>query len=198
MPSGRHSRPDRRPKPAAIALAAATATAIAVTPAAAGAATAEGAATTVKEAPATSTVKVTAKAAKASKASAKARAASAVSTRARKAVAYALAHRHDQYRWGGTGPHRFDCSGLTLAAWRQAGVKLPHRAKLQFRKGKHVAKSKLKPGDLVFFYTAKSHVGIYIGGGKMVHAANPRADIKVDSITRGYYAKKFVGATRIG
>jgi len=121
----------------------------------------------------------------------------AVSLRARRAVGYAKSKLGGQYRWGGTGPRSFDCSGLTMMAWRQGGVRLPHRARLQYRRGHYVPKSRLRPGDLVFFYRAKSHVGIYIGGGKMIHAANRREDIKISTISRGYYARKFVGARRL-
>ncbi len=124
-------------------------------------------------------------------------AASSVSRKARIAVNYAKAQVGDAYRYGGSGPRAFDCSGLTMAAWRQAGVKLPHRAKSQFARGKKVSRAALRPGDLVFFYSSKSHVGVYIGGGRMVHAANPRRDVAIDKINTGYWKKKFVGARRI-
>ena len=119
------------------------------------------------------------------------------SAKGRKAAAYARRQVGDAYRWGATGPSAFDCSGLTLAAWRQAGVRLPHQARQQSRKGRAVSRSALRPGDLVFFYSARSHVGIYIGGGKMVHAANRRDDVKVDVIARGYWKRQLVAARRI-
>jgi cell wall-associated NlpC family hydrolase len=118
------------------------------------------------------------------------------SGRAGAAVAYAKAHLGDSYVWGGAGPHGFDCSGLTMMAWRQAGVSLHHQASQQYHEGRHVPRSALRPGDLVFFYSGISHVGLYIGGGRMIHAANPREDIKIDEISGGYWAGVYVGAAR--
>lgn len=89
------------------------------------------------------------------------------------ALAYAKRQIGDRYGYGGDGPGTWDCSGLTMAAYRKAGVKLPHSAGGQFRKGKKVSKSNLKKGDLVFFYSGISHVGIYAGNGKVLHASRP-------------------------
>ncbi len=118
------------------------------------------------------------------------------SGRAGAAVAYAKAHVGDAYRWGGAGPHSFDCSGLTMMAWRQAGVSLSHQSGQQYNQSRHVSRAALRPGDLVFFYPGISHVGLYIGGGRMVHAANPREDVKIDYIFGGYWARVYVGAAR--
>ncbi|GAB3753873.1 C40 family peptidase [Microlunatus parietis] len=89
------------------------------------------------------------------------------------ALAFAKKQIGDRYSYGGDGPSSWDCSGLTQAAWRKAGIKLPHSAGGQFRKGKKIKKSDLKKGDLVFFYSGISHVGIYAGNGKVLHASRP-------------------------
>ena len=90
-----------------------------------------------------------------------------------KALAFAKRHLGDRYRWGGTGPHSWDCSGLTRGAWKAAGKKIPRTSQAQSRFGKKVSKSNLRKGDLVFFYSGKSHVGIYAGKGKVIHASRP-------------------------
>jgi peptidoglycan DL-endopeptidase CwlO len=74
------------------------------------------------------------------------------------------------YQFGSTGPKTFDCSGLTLAAWAAAGVTLYHYTRTQYQNAKPVARADLRPGDLVFFYSDLHHVGLYVGGGWMVHA----------------------------
>jgi cell wall-associated NlpC family hydrolase len=90
-----------------------------------------------------------------------------------KALAFAKKHLGDSYRWGASGPHSWDCSGLAMGAWKAAGVTLPHNARQQFGKGKKVSKSNLRAGDLVFFYAGIKHVGIYAGGGQVIHASRP-------------------------
>jgi cell wall-associated NlpC family hydrolase len=106
-----------------------------------------------------------------------ARHAATTSNRGARALAYAKKHLGARYRYGASGPNAFDCSGLTMAAWRSAGVNLPHSARAQFSKGKKVAKSNLRPGDLVFFYRGISHVAIYAGNGKVIHASRPGAPV---------------------
>ncbi|MFI5492471.1 NlpC/P60 family protein [Actinoplanes sp. NPDC051859] len=86
------------------------------------------------------------------------------------------------YRWGADGPGSYDCSGLTLAAWRTVGVHLPHNAARQYASEGHVGRSDLRPGDLVFFYGPISHVGIYIGSGRMIHAPEYGENVRVASI----------------
>jgi peptidoglycan DL-endopeptidase CwlO len=114
------------------------------------------------------------------------------SGRAAAALQYAYAQIGDRYEWGAAGPDSFDCSGLTMMAWRQAGVSLPHSSRQQYSSGRHVARSDLQPGDLVFFYSPISHVGIYVGGGKMIHAPNPSERVKIDPLSHLPY----VGAVR--
>jgi cell wall-associated NlpC family hydrolase len=98
---------------------------------------------------------------------------SAPSSRAAQAVAFAEAQLGKPYVWGATGPSSFDCSGLTQAAWKAAGVTLPRTTYDQIDAGTRVSRDQLQPGDLVFFYTDVSHVGIYVGNGKMIHAPKP-------------------------
>lgn len=116
------------------------------------------------------------------------------SGRAAAAVAYAMAQVHDAYVYGAAGPNAFDCSGLTMMAWAQAGVALPHSSSAQFGSGPHVAESDLRPGDLVFYYSPISHVGMYIGNGMIVHAANPGTGVTVSSL----HSMPYVGAVRPG
>ena len=115
-------------------------------------------------------------------------------TKGEKALAYAKKQLGDKYRYGAAGPNRWDCSGLTMKSWRAAGKKLPHSAKGQYKKGKKIKKSKLRKGDLVFFYSGPSHVGIYAGHGKVIHA--PRPGSKVSYIKLKYMP--FKGARRPG
>jgi peptidoglycan DL-endopeptidase CwlO len=116
------------------------------------------------------------------------------SGRAGAAVQYALAQVGDAYVYGAAGPSAFDCSGLTMAAWAQAGVGLPHSSSAQFGAGPHISSSALQPGDLVFYYSPISHVGMYIGNGLIVHAANPGTGVLVS----GLFSMPFSGAVRPG
>ena len=116
------------------------------------------------------------------------------SGRAGAAVQYALAQVGDAYVYGAAGPSAFDCSGLTMMAWAQAGVGLPHSSSAQFGAGPHISASALQPGDLVFYYSPISHVGMYIGNGLIVHAANPGAGVLV----AGLYSMPYSGAVRPG
>ncbi len=96
------------------------------------------------------------------------------SSKGAKALAFAKKQIGERYRYGAAGPNAWDCSGLTMKAWKSAAnVKLPHSARGQFKKGKKVSKSNLKKGDLVFFYSGISHVAIYAGDGYVVHASRP-------------------------
>lgn len=97
-------------------------------------------------------------------------------------VAFAFRQVGKPYRWGAAGPHSYDCSGLTLAAWQSTGVRLPHNAARQYGSTAHVNRADLRPGDLVFFYGSISHVGVYIGDGKMIHAPEYGENVRVASI----------------
>ncbi|MBI0375826.1 C40 family peptidase [Streptomyces albiflaviniger] len=112
--------------------------------------------------------------------------------RAARAVSYAYAALGKPYVWGATGPHGYDCSGLTQAAWRAAGVALPRTTYTQINAGQRVTRDQLAPGDLVFFYSGISHVGLYIGGGRMIHAPHPGAPVRLASVAD----MPFAGAAR--
>ncbi|MEV6394120.1 NlpC/P60 family protein [Streptomyces sp. NPDC051907] len=103
-------------------------------------------------------------------------------TKAAKVLSFARAQIGKPYVWGATGPSSYDCSGLTQAAWKAAGVDLPRTTWDQVKAGERVATEDLLPGDLVFFYDDISHVGIYIGDGKMIHAPKPGANVREESI----------------
>ena len=98
---------------------------------------------------------------------------------AQTAVDTALAQVGDPYVYGATGPNSFDCSGLTSYAYKESGVSIPRTSKAQSTFGTAVAKSDLKPGDLVFFYSPVSHVGMYIGNGQIVHAPTAGSVVKI-------------------
>jgi len=112
-----------------------------------------------------------------------------------------LTQKGRRYRWGGSIPSTgFDCSGFTSYVYGRKGVALPHNAAAHFGRGAAVPKSSLKPGDLVFFHTRGrriSHVGIYAGEGKFVHASSARGRVRVDSLNSGYYSERFRGARRV-
>ena len=116
------------------------------------------------------------------------------SAAAQRAVDVAMAQRGKPYVWAATGPSAFDCSGLTSYAFRAAGISLPRASRNQAGVGRAVSRAELRPGDLVFFYSPISHVGIYIGNGQMVHAPTSGDVVKVASIdSMGGYA----GARRV-
>ena len=116
------------------------------------------------------------------------------SGRAAVAIRYAMAQVGKRYVYGAAGPSSFDCSGLTMRAWGSAGVGLPHSSRAQQGSGMRVAESDLQPGDLVFYYSPVSHVGMYIGNGLIVNALNPRSGVQVS----GLHSMPYVGAVRPG
>ncbi len=112
----------------------------------------------------------------------------------------ALAYRGIPYVFGGSSPRGFDCSGFTRYIYRKKGIYLPHNADAQFHMGTPVSKSHLRPGDLVFFHTVApgiSHVGMYIGNDKFIHASSPNlGGVRVDSLSEAYYERAYRGARR--
>jgi peptidoglycan DL-endopeptidase CwlO len=97
-------------------------------------------------------------------------------------VAYARAQVGKPYCYGGSGPGCFDCSGLTMMAWRQAGVSLPHSSSAQYNVGRRISASELQPGDLIFYYSPISHVSVYIGGGQRISATHTGDYVRVQSL----------------
>ena len=100
-----------------------------------------------------------------------------------KAVAFARSQLGKPYGRNGSGPGSYDCSGLTSAAWRSAGVSLPRTSSAQSGVGRSVSRSELQPGDLVFFYSPVSHVGIYSGDGQMIHSPRPGKVVSYSKIS---------------
>lgn len=102
------------------------------------------------------------------------------------------------YKWGGTTTNGFDCSGFVSFTYKKTGKVLPRTSYEMYKRGKPVAKKNLQKGDLVFYSTYKkgaSHVGIYLGNNKFVHAASK--GVKVDSLNNSYWKSKYIGAKRV-
>jgi cell wall-associated NlpC family hydrolase len=116
----------------------------------------------------------------------------APNARAQAAVDFAYAQLGKAYGWGATGPDAYDCSGLTQAAWGAAGVALPRTSYSQIGSGTRVTRSELAPGDLVFYYSGITHVGIYVGDGQIIHASRPGVPISLAPVD----AMPFAAATR--
>ncbi|HET7428051.1 MAG TPA: NlpC/P60 family protein [Gaiellales bacterium] len=112
-----------------------------------------------------------------------------------RAVALARAELGVPYVWGGESPSGFDCSGLVQYVYARLGVALPRVAADQYRAGRHVSRSDLRAGDLVFF-DHLGHVGIYMGGGRFIHAPHTGTVVQISSLT-GWYADTYVGATHV-
>lgn len=107
-----------------------------------------------------------------------------------------------KYRYGGTSPSRgFDCSGLVQYSHKAAGINIPRTTGQQYKAAKRISRKYLKAGDLVFFKTAVSravsHVGIYLGNNKFVHAPSTGKRVKISSMTEKYWRKRFTGAGRV-
>jgi hypothetical protein len=114
--------------------------------------------------------------------------------RSERAIRFAYRQRGKPYRWGGTGPGGFDCSGLVQRAWRAAGVSIPRVTYGQYRMRPHISRHRLRPGDLVFFHGLR-HVGIYIGRTRFIHSPHTGSHVKVERLG-GYYRRAFAGAVR--
>lgn len=119
-----------------------------------------------------------------------------------KAVQVAKQQLRKRYRWGGSTPGRgFDCSGLMQYVYKKASIFLPRTASAQYRSTKRVALSRMQTGDLIFFHTRRSrsrvnHVGIYLGGGKFIHAPRTGKRVSVTSLS-GYWKRRVIGAGRV-
>ena len=111
------------------------------------------------------------------------------------AIKYALAQIGDKYVFGAAGLINWDCSGLTMRAFQAAGVSLPHSSRAQYNYGKSIARKDLLPGDLVFFGKPISHVAIYVGGDRMLHAPRTGARVKIAEFSLG--KKPYIGARRL-
>ena len=100
-------------------------------------------------------------------------------------IRYAYAQLGKPYQWGATGPGSFDCSGLTMMAWAQAGVSLPHSSRAQIGIGRQVTRTELQPGDLIFRYSPISHVSLYVGNGQQISATHTGSTVKLQSAFQG-------------
>ncbi|MDD3804659.1 MAG: C40 family peptidase [bacterium] len=103
------------------------------------------------------------------------------------------------YVWGGNGRKGYDCSGFVRAAYNRYGLRLPRSSAAQYRVGTSVSRSALRPGDRVFFSTYRrgpSHVGIYIGNDKFIHASSSKRRITIDRLSSRYYRARYIGARR--
>ena len=111
---------------------------------------------------------------------------------AQAAIDFALSQLGDMYLWGGTGPSRWDCSGLVMGAWERAGVQLPHYSVAQYEQVRHIDEDELRPGDLIFWALNPDdpgtihHVAMYLGNGQMIHAPRTGQPVQIDSV---YYWK---------
>ncbi|WP_055551628.1 C40 family peptidase [Streptomyces kanamyceticus] len=115
------------------------------------------------------------------------------------AISYAMSHLGDPYVWGGNGPHGWDCSGLVMAAYRQAGVSLPRVADAQYRATRSLSRGELRRGDLVFWSGNGSssgihHVAIYLGGGQYLEAPRPGKSVRISSFS--WYNPNMYGRVR--
>jgi cell wall-associated NlpC family hydrolase len=111
-------------------------------------------------------------------------------------VSTALKYVGAPYARGGTSPAGFDCSGFVMFVYGRVGIALPHNAEKQYRLGSPVSRSKLEPGDIVFF-DGLGHSGIYIGDARFVHATKPGDVVKVSSLDEDWYRRRWVGARRL-
>jgi murein DD-endopeptidase len=111
----------------------------------------------------------------------------------------ALAQLGSPYRYGGSTPEGFDCSGLVLHVHDRAGIEVPRTAAQQFRAARPIDITELAPGDLVFFRTQRrkvDHVGIYVGQGQFVHAPRSERPVSLERLDADYYMPRFAGAGR--
>jgi cell wall-associated NlpC family hydrolase len=113
-----------------------------------------------------------------------------------RAAALAVREVGVPYRWGGSTPAGFDCSGLVYWAYGRLGIAVPHSSYALYDLGRRVARSRMKPGDLLFF-SGLGHVGIYIGRGRMVHAPHTGTYVQIVKLGRSSYGSEIVGVRRL-
>ena len=111
------------------------------------------------------------------------------------AARFALRELGVPYAWGGTTPAGFDCSGFTRYVYAHFGIDLPHSSYAQWDAGRHVPRSQMRPGDIVFF--GLGHVGIWLGHGRFIHAPHTGTVVSIDRIDSGWYADTFSGGIRV-
>jgi cell wall-associated NlpC family hydrolase len=116
--------------------------------------------------------------------------------RGKRVVAIAKKHVGAPYRWGGSSPAGFDCSGFVRYIYAQVGVSLPHNAAQQYRLGTPVSREELQPGDLVFFDRLR-HNGIYVGNGRFIHSRQTGKRVAIAGLDDEWYAEHFAGARRL-
>lgn len=120
---------------------------------------------------------------------------SATDTIARAAARFAIHFRGVPYVWAGSSPAGFDCSGLTRYAYAHFGIELPHSTYGQWTAGRHIPRSQLRPGDLVFF--GMGHVGLWLGHGRLIHAPYTGQVVSVARLAQSWYAASYSGAVRV-
>jgi len=131
-----------------------------------------------------------------------ARASTLDSTEARGSAIVGIAYKYVgyRYRYGGSSPKGFDCSGFTHYVYQSAGISIGRSAAAQYSSGKHISRANLQPGDLVFFANTYrrgiSHAGIYVGNGKFINAANESTGVIVSNLNSGYWSAHYYGAAR--
>jgi len=117
-------------------------------------------------------------------------------SRSQQVVAIARKHLGTPYVFGGSNPTGFDCSGFVMYVYAQVGVGLPHNAAKQYRHGTPVTRKRLEPGDVVFF-DGLHHNGIYIGGGRFIHARRSGGNVMISDLGETWYRTRWVGARRL-
>jgi peptidoglycan DL-endopeptidase CwlO len=112
-------------------------------------------------------------------------------------IRIALRYLGTPYRWAGASPSGFDCSGFVMYVYGRIGVALPHNGSQLWGVGRFVPRTRLEPGDVVFFH-GLGHVGIYIGEGRFVHSPQTGDVVKISRFSDGAYSSSYVGARRYG